>query len=655
MRLSGKLAFALAGSLSIPALFAHGQTIGPSEAVISQTEQGSRHIMNLRDVEIGVLIDDVSTITGNTFVVHPSVRGKVTVSSQQPLTNDEVFQVFLSTLRVNGFAIVPASGGSYKIVPENVSAAEAGLARRNVVGDQVETAVLSLNNFDAVEAARMLKPIINPDGLVVASAESNKIVVVDYAGNLARVRSVIAQIDQDRATVETVPLANVSASEMAKMVNSLTTGSNAAFNLDIGAIPLESGNTLVLKGDRADVIRVLDIVERLDNESRPSEDSLKVMRINHGTAEELAPILESLALTMTEAATVGAEAKKPTVAVHPPTNSVIISAAPPVLRELERVVSELDVRRSQVLVEAIVVELSDTTTRELGLQFAVAGTGSSDVPVAITNFSSTTPNILGLAGALLGSNDGDGETSSSLTNAALASLAGTSGGLFGFGGEDGDGNLFGVIVNAVDQDVDSNVLSTPSVMALDNETAKILSGQEIPITTGETLGSDNSNPFRTVTRQEVGISLEVTPQISEGNTVHMNINQTVSGVVGAVGDSTDFITNKREVQTTILADDGDIIILGGLIQEDEEKTVSKVPFLGDIPLLGRAFRSEFTSVERTNLMVFLRPTIVRDAQTVRSLTDRRYNYIRDAQIGFNSSGDASIDRILEEVMGETAQ
>lgn len=648
IKMSGKLAFALAGSMTVP-LFAVGQTIGPSEAVISQASLDQKHIMNLRDVEMSVLIDDVSSVTGYTFIVHPSVRGKVTVSSQSPLSTDEVFQVFLSTLRVNGFAAVPAAGGAFKIVPENTATSEAALALRSVTGDQFETAVLTLNNFEAVEAARMIKPIINSQGQVTASANSNKLIVVDYAANLARIRAVVGEIDQDRSIIETIGLDNVSAAEMAKMVNALTAGSSPSFNFDIGAIPLESGNSLVLRGEAADVARVAQIVNELDDESRPSEDSLKVIRINHGAAEDLAPILESLAVTMTEAAAVGASGAAPTVAIHPPTNSVIVSASPPVLRELERVVSELDVRRSQVLVEAIVVELSDTATRELGLQFAVAGAGG-DTPIAVTNFSRTTPSILGLAGALL-TDDASTDNSGSLRDSALAQLAGVNGGLFGFGGQDNDGNIFGVIVNAVQDDVDSSILSTPSVMALDNETAQFLSGQEIPITTGEALSANNNNPFRTVERQDVGVQLEVTPQISDGDAVRLAIRQEVSSVFGALTtNSPDLITNKREVSTTILADDGDIIVLGGLIQEDESVAITKVPILGDIPLLGRAFRTEGKSTSRTNLMVFLRPTIVRDQQGLRAISDQKYTYIRDRQIEFSPTGESSLEDIVNRLM-----
>lgn len=629
---------------------AHAQSIGASEAVISQVDQDARHIVNLREVEISVLIDDVSSITGYTFIVHPSVRGKVSVSSQTPLTTPEVFQVFLSTLRVNGFAAVAAEGGAYKIVPENRVASEAAFAGRTGSGDQFETAVLTLDNFDAVEAARMIKPIINPEGQITATAVSNKLIVVDYAANIARVRQMLAQIDEDRSVIETIALNNVSAGEMAKMVNALTAGASRSFNADIGAIPMDSGNSLILRGDASDVARIAEIVNRLDNESRASEDSLKVIRINHGSAEDLAPILEGLAISMTEAATVGSVVTAPSVSTHTPTNSLIISAAPPVLRELERVVSELDVRRSQVLVEAIVVELSDNATRDLGLQFAVGG--PDDTPIAVTNFSRTTPNILGLAGALITDNTtGDSDAPGGLANSALAQLAGVNGGLFGVGGQNADGNIFGVIVNAVQDDTNSSILSTPSVMALDNETAVFLSGQEIPITTGEALSANNNNPFRTVERQDVGVQLEVTPQISDEDAIRLAIRQEVSSISTATTGTLDIITNKREVTTTILADDGDIIVLGGLIQEEEELSTSKVPLLGDVPLLGRAFRSERKRGVRTNLMVFLRPTIVRDQEQVREVTDRKYTYIRDAQIDFSPSDTSSLEEIVDTVLG----
>lgn len=650
-----------------------GGVLGPIAAAQTYTSGGAasqtanwdtQHVINLQDVDMSVLIDDVSTITGYTFVVHPSVRGQVTVSSQTPLSTAEVFQVFLSTLRVHGFTAVPGRNGVYKIVPEQAAAAEAALASSAVVGDQVETAVFRLRSMDAVEAAKMIKPVTNPQGQVTTSPASNSLIVVDYASNISRVRQLVAEIDRDRSAIATVSLINMPAAEMAKTVNALMAGQSGALNLDIGAIPVESGNNLVLRGDAEDVARVVEIVERLDTQSRPSEESLKVVTLSYASAAEIQPILDGLGQRMAAAATpAGGAVAAPAVLVHEPTNSVIINAEPVILRQLERVVADLDVRRSQVLVEAIVVELSDNATRELGLQFVAAGGENGDIPFTATNFSRSTPNILTLTGALVvdgnGNNNGDDDDddigssfSDELQELAIGQLLGTNGGLFGFGSSSDDG-IFGVIINAVQEDVDSNILSTPSVLAMDNQLASFQSGQEIPITTGEALGANNTNPFRQIEREEVGVQLEVTPQISDGDTIRLSIRQEVSSIFGpVVQGSPDLITNLREVTTTILADDGEIIVLGGLIEEDESVFVTKVPFLGDIPGLGRLFRSEGVSSTRRNLMVFLRPTIVRDAEGMRRATARQYNYIRDAQIEASPQGRSSLDEIVRRMVEE---
>ncbi len=651
----GVAALVMGGFLGAGASWSQAYS-GGGAAGQSQTVD-NRHIINLQDVEISALIDDVSTITGYTFIVHPSVRGQVTVSSQTPLTTNEVFQVFLSTLRVHGFAALPGANGVYKIVPEQSATAGAALANRAVTGDMVETAVFKLNSIDSVEAAQMIKPVTNPQGQVTTSARSNSLIVVDYAANIARVRQILAQIDEDRSTLATVSLENTSAAEMAETVNALVGGNSRSFSFDVGAIPVESGNSLLLRGDASDVARVVQIVERLDSESRASEESLKVIPLSYAQAIDIAPILQGLGARMTETMSpAGGGISAPAVVVHEPTNAIIINAEPRILRQLETVVAQLDVRRSQVLVEAIVVELSDTATRELGLQFVLGGSEDNTVPFATTNFSRATPNILSIAGALVADNnfdDGGTGGSSGLRDLAVNSLLGTNGSLIGFGGTTDDGGVFGAIINAVAEDTDSSILSTPSVLALDNETASFLSGQEIPITTGEALGTNNSNPFRTVEREDVGVQLEVRPQIGEGDAIKLYIRQEVSSVFGPVTSaSADLITNKRELTTTVLADDGDIIVLGGLIQEDEQVRVSKVPLLGDIPLLGRAFRYDDTSSTRTNLMVFLRPTVVRDAASARAATSQRYNYIVDAQRKATPDGYSSLEQLLETLQGE---
>jgi len=625
-------------------------TYTSSGAASRSANWDSQHVINLQDVEMSVLIDDVSRITGYTFIVHPTVRGQVTVSSQTPLSTAEVFQVFLSTLRVHGFTAVPGRNGIYKIVPEQAATAEAALASQGVVGDQVETAVFKLRSIAAVEAAKMIKPVTNPQGQVSTSAASNSVIVVDYASNIARVRALVDEIDEDRSSIVNVPLQNMSAAEMAKTLNGLMSGTSEAFNYDVGAIAVDSSNSVVLRGDERDVARMADVARQLDQESRIADETIKVLPLKFATAIDLDPILKGIGARMAEAASRGGSTiAAPTVVAHEPTNSLVINAEPQILRQLERVVENLDVRRAQVLVEAIVVELSDQATRELGLQFVVGGGEDNTVPFATTNFTRNAPTILSLAGAFV-PDDFSGDTgSTSLAGAALNSLLNTNGALVGVGGETDDGLIFGAILNAVEGDVDSNILSTPSVMALDNESAFVTSGQEIPIVTGEALGANNQNPFRTVERQDVGVTLEIKPQISDGDTIRLNLRQEVSSIAPISGAS-DIITNKRELSTTVLADDGEIIVLGGLIQDDRQDSVSKVPLLGDIPGVGRLFRTESTSRNRTNLMVFLRPTIIRDTETVREVTAIKYDYTREAQIEASQDGTSSLDEVVRELI-----
>ena len=643
---------ALAGSMMSPSVApVFADDLG--DASLRDPSARDSHVVNLKDVDISVLIDDVSAMTGYTFVVHPSVRGRVSVSSQAALTTREVFQVFLATLRVHGFTAIPAQDGVYRIVPEQSASQEAGLASPSVGGDQFETLVLNLDNFDAVEAAKMIKPITNPQGQVSASPKSNAVIVVDYAANISRIRKVLGEIDKDRTVMQSVVLKNMSATEMSRIVTDLSGGNNGSRKFNLNAISVSANNSLVLRGDPEDVVRVAQIVRDMDAQSSGTEETLKVLSLNHSEARDIAPILENLGKTMTDAASpAGGEKTAPKIEIYEPTNALIVHADPLILRQLERVVEELDVRRSQVLVEAVIVELSDNAARELGLQLVFSGENGSNVPFVTTNFSRSTPNILSLAGALINTDltGGDGDTSQ-LSSSAVTSLLSTNGALLGVGGEFGDGGIFGAIVNAVDNDSGSKILSTPSVLTLDNETASILVGQEIPITTGEVLSSNNNNPFRTVERKDIGVELEVTPQIGEGDSIKLELRQEVSSIVPGLTLGNDLITNKREIENTILADDGELIVLGGLIQEDETIEVSKVPLLGDIPGLGRLFRSEGTSNRRTNLTVFLRPTIVRDARTARQATARKYDFIRSEELQATGRDVSGLDSYMKEVLG----
>ncbi|WP_291841912.1 type II secretion system secretin GspD [Maricaulis sp.] len=611
-------------------------------------------VVNFNQAEIQAVIDDVSAVTGFTFIVDPNVRGRVTITSQAPLTSDQYFQVFLSTMRVHGYTVVPTASGAYQIVPDQAGARSANPVNSNLRGDQYVTAVVRLNHVASRDALAVVRPLVGAQGSVNATETGNVLVMVDYAENIARLRQVIRDLDRDTSVVEMVELTNVSAADMTRILQQMRTRSGAGedetlFNVAIAPIP--ASNTVLLRGNREAVDQMMALVRRVDSVSQ-SNQSFRVIYLSHADGEGLLPILQQVVDTM---ASTDGVTRSPSVSHHAPTNSLVINAEPDVQRQLELVIRQLDIRRPQVLVEGIIVEMSDTTAQELGVQMLLAG-GEGDTPLAMTRFSSNNPDLLALTGAVTSPGDDDSDLNTTLRQAAINSLLGATGGTLGFGGQNGSGNLFGLVLNAVQSDVNSNVLATPSILALDNEEASFLSGQEIPVTTGEALGSNNANPFRTVDRQEVGVKLTVRPQITEGNTVRLYIQQEVSSVAGVVNAaSTDLITNKREIATTVLADNGEIIVLGGLIRQEDEESNSGVPGLRRLPGVGRLFRSEGTEVRRTNLMVFIRPTIIRSEADMQALTDNRYDFIRSQQIAGSENGTSSLESIVEMMMVEMGQ
>lgn len=614
--------------------------------------QAARHVLSLNDVDITALIDDVSIITGYTFILHPDVRRtKVTVMSQASMTTNEVFQVFLSTLRVHGFAAVPAGQGVYRIVPEQMAIGDAAL--RGTGQNAFITQVFKLDNFSAIEAAQMVKPLIDAQGQVVANARSNTLAVVDYASNMPRLREIVAGLDEnDRTKVATVELRNVPAREiegiLADLLSDRDDNPNNRFEVSASA----SSNSVVVKGDEATVERAIRVAKELDN-SDPVRDSLRVIELKNANAEDIVPILERLGETMALQQAPG-ETQTPgaTIAHHQPTNSLVISASPDTILAMERVVDALDKRRAQVLLEAIIVEISDSTARDLGVQFLLSGTGDSSVPFLSTNFSNDTPSLLQLAGAIVDPDVFGG--TNPFVSGAVDSLIGQQGAGFGVGGRSGD-TLFGAIVTALERDEQSTVLSKPFNLTLDNGTSELLVGQQIPVATGETLGSDNSNPFRTVTRQDIGIKLNVTPRITADDTIHLDIFQEVSSIAPTLTTgANDFVTNLRQITTTVLADDGEIIVLGGLIEQRQDIISNKVPIAGDIPVVGNLFKSKANDLTRSNLMVFIRPTIVRTAEESRAVTRRSYRYIRAEELLNDGPGDEAVsqlDAFISEVLG----
>lgn len=614
-----------------------------------------RSTLNFRDAEIQAVIDDVSILTGYTFIVDPDVRGRVTISSQSGLTSDEVFQVFLSTLRVNGYAAVRRGAGVFQIVPEQ----EGARAGAQLSGDRENeiflTSVVRLSHSSARDAIRALGPLLSSAGSANAVEGSNLIVVVDYASNVEAVEQALRTMDRDHSLVEMLVLDNIPAEDMVAIVERLRTRTaqgedDRAFAVSVAAVP--ASNALLLRGEPGAVAEMVTLARRIDAVSE-SNKSFRVINLNHAEGETLLPILEQFSTALTQGE--GENARRTTIAFHAPTNAIIINGQPDILRELEQVISQLDVRRPQVQVEAIIVEITDQTAKELGVQLLLTGDDENATPLLNTSFSNQNgPDLLTLAGALASDSltaDAPTTTQSTLASAALSTLLGSTGGTFGVGGNLDNGGLFGVIINAIEQDTDSNILSKPQLMVLDNEQADLVVGQEIPITTGETLGADNTNPFRQIQRQSVGVKLSVQPQINEGDTIRLILSQEVSSIAGPVSATSDeLITNQREISTTVLADDGEIIVLGGLIERDLQYSDDGVPYLSDIPLAGRLFRNEESSQIRRNLMVFIRPTIVRDVDDMRAVTRSTY----DIAVGEQqraTGGTSSLEDMVDLMIG----
>ena len=532
------------------------------------------------------------------------------------MNRDQVWDVYLRTIQVNGFGAI-SEDGFLRVVPENE-------ATRDMTSDSslggFETAVIPLINRSSEEILPMIKPITGRQSHLSNITSINSILLVDRASNVDRIRNLLNDLDKNNtAKISILKLNNLSSIEAVRILDRLKTQNNPTINQFI-AIPFTPSNSVILSANDLITNNITNTLNSLDKDIM-SDDSMDVIYLKYAQAKDISAILNSISGSFIS----DAEGKKTVITHHEKTNSLVISSAEDNLNSIRNIVSKLDIRRAQVLVEAIVVDLSEKAATRLGVEAIYSGNDEDSIPIGITRFSGSGADLLAIAGAA------DDESDVTLTNTAVSSLLNTQGLVAGFGDlTKGKDNFVGIL-NAIAEDTDSNILSTPSILAMDNEPARLFIGQEIPITTGESLGTNNSNPFRTTSRQEVGIELEITPQINEGASVILNIKQGVSGVAGISQSGLDLITNKREIETTVLVDNNQIIVLGGLIDEDTQEVVSKVPLLGSIPLLGRIFQSSSTSTSTKNLMVFLKPTILTNSDIANEISLEKYNYFKAEQ------------------------
>lgn len=624
------LKFLLAACLSV--------TVLSAEAQVTASDDGKSWTVNIRNADIQAFISQIAEMTGKNFVVDPRVRARdVTVVSTKALSANEVYELFLSVLQVHGYAAVPA-GDIIKIVPNttakqsNLPLVEKGLGS----GEELVTRVIPVENSPVEELVPVLRPLVPQYGHLAAVGSANALIISDHLDNIRRMEAIIASLDNaESEDVQVIKLEHAFAGDMVKMLETLTpqTASRRSKAKE-GAVTVvadERTNRLIIKGDRITRERMARMVRSLDTPDSASS-GVQVVRLTHGDAKTLAEILKNFAEGASAAkpggegkTTVASSSSKVSIQADESLNALVIRAEPGMMKELQSIISQLDVRRAQILIEAAIVEVTGENAKSLGFQYVA---GSDESGVGAVNFNNAGLSVNSILQALA-TDDPSG-------------LALGDGLAFGVGETDADGDLkWGALMQALASSTDVNLLSTPSILTLDNEEASIIVGENVPFVTGQSTstGSGVSNPFTTIQREDVGLTLKVTPHVAGLSTIRLELEQENSAVKESSGEAVDIVTTTRKLQSTVLADDGETIALGGLIKDDIRKVVRKVPLLGDIPLIGFLFRSTSNSRQKSNLMVFLRPTILADNERLVQMSREKYMGITALQFEVNGDGE----------------
>ncbi len=617
--------------------------------------------LNFVGAEIEAVARTMGLITGRTVVVDPRVRGTINLSSEKPQSPAAAYGQFVVALRLQGYTVVE-SGGIYKVVPEaegKLQGQVVSVSPDQPAGNQIVTQIFRLDHESALNLVPVLRPLISPNNTINVNPGSNALVITDYADNLRRLGRIIAAMDLPNATdLEVIPLKHALASDLAPLVLRLTQGSASAavqgqvdnsFRTAIIAEP-RSNALIVRAANPARVALVRSLVERLDvPSSGDAAGNIHVVYLKNAEAVKLAATLRAAMSSSATAASAGAAtAARPAIGgtagalaaaaaassgsqnetggqiqADPATNSLVITASEPQYRQMRAVIDKLDTRRAQVFVESLIAEVNADKAAEFGIQWQgpIGKNGDGSIGILGTNFGSGGNNIISLA---TGAANGSVVPGTGL-NVGIASRAN---GIY----------YLGFLARFLQSTGDGNILSTPNLLTLDNEEAKIVIGQNVPFVTGSYTnnnagaGAGSVNPFQTIERKDVGLTLRVKPQISENGTIRLSIFQEVSSVqASSVNSPSGLITNKRSIESNVLVEDGSIIVLGGLLQDESANNEDKVPVLGDVPLFGNLFRSETRSRRKTNLMVFLRPVVVRDAAALEALSLGRYGLMRTDQ------------------------
>ena len=587
---------------------------------------------NFRDADIRKIVEAVGEVTGKTFILDPRVTAKVTILSKTPMSPEAFYEAFLSILQVHGYIAI-TTGDVVKIIPDATARQHPNPPTTDgAAADDMVTQVIQVHNIGAAQLVPILRPLIPQYGHLAAHPGSNMLIISDRASNVKRMINIIRRIDLSTDDdIEVVPLEHASSAEIVRVLTALTQAPRAdGMPVTTSLVADARTNSILIGGDKSGRLRLRALIAHLDT---PLEDggSTRVRYLRYADAENLATKLQT---HFTQQATAGAgttgavSSDQVSVWADPQTNAIIVNAPPKMMRSLMSIVDKLDIRRAQVLVEAIIVEVLADRVSDLGITWAVEGSGSN-TPVGITNFPAAGTNLINILGA----------TQSGGTVDPTGSIG--EGISIGIGRIVDGGTSFAAILSALEGDATTNIISTPTIVTLDNEEASLNVGQEVPFVTGSFTNTGTAggavNPFQTIQREQVGVKLTITPQINEGNAILLKISQEISSISEAATGAADLITNERTIETTVIVEDGAILVLGGLIEDVLRESTQQVPILGSIPVLGALFRHRSVEKVKTNLMVFIRPTILRDGTQAAIATHAKYNYVRDVQLSGGGS------------------
>lgn len=584
--------------------------------------------LNLKDADIRAFVTQVADITGYSFVVDPRVKGKVTVLSSAPMSKDEIYDLFLAVLNVHGFTAIPGEE-VIKVVQQVDAKQSAEVLGRfsSTPSEQLITRVIQIDNANALELVPILRPLVAKYGHLAGVAAANALIISDHASNIKRMEQIVRELDSpSKYEVEVVKLKEAWVGDMVTLLQELAPdelgragNDNSARKYSVTAD--ERSNRLILRGDETFRGKMRGLIEQLDQPSA-SGGATKVIRLKHADAKGLTELLKGVMGEVTKEAAGGSGAAGGGTSTKPQgnfavfadegLNALVVRGEPSLMQEAEEIVAALDVRRAQVLIEAAIVEISDELGQDLGVQVAVGDESGSSTPVMGTNFGNVGRSLGDVLSAIL-------------TESAIAPAVG--GITVGAGQRDKNGVSWGILLQALSTSAAANLLSTPSIITLDNQESEIIVGQNVPFRTGESTvsGDGTTNPFTTIERRDIGLTLKVTPTISADGLVRLVVEQTTESVADSIDNASDIVTNKREIKTTVLADDGETIVLGGLTRDDYSVSKSKVPLLGDIPYLGRLFSSETERRVKRNLLVFLRPKIMLGKTEAAVVTSEKFN------------------------------